>query len=131
MNAILRTAAIASLAASLAAGPTLAQAPGIKRTMLQRIDLGDGRELVMGIAELPPGGSVGRHTHPGFETGYALAGSASLEVDGEAPRRLEPGDSYFIPAGRIHDAKVVGDSPARVLAVYVVKKGEPLATPAR
>lgn len=117
--------------AFFAATTTLAQAPGIKRTLLQRIDIGNNLELVMGIAEIAPGGAVGRHTHLGIETGYALAGTSSLEVEGEAPRLLKAGDSYVIGAGKVHDAKVVGDAPARVLAVYVVEKGKPLATPAK
>jgi quercetin dioxygenase-like cupin family protein len=129
MKSGVRVPATLGLAALLFAGATLAQAPGIKRTMLQRIDIGNGMEVILGIAEIAPGGSVGRHTHFGIETGYTLAGQASLEVEGEAPRLMNPGDSYAIPAGKVHDAKVVGDVPAKVLAVYVVEKGKPLATP--
>ena len=131
MNASTRIAAVLALAGVLAASATSAQAPGIKRTLLQRIDLGNGMEVVLGLAEIAPGGSVGRHTHFGIETGYALAGQSSLEVEGEAPRLLSPGDSYAIASGKVHDAKVVGDAPAKVLAVYVVEKGKPLATPAK
>ena len=131
MNAITRIASIAGLAAFLAAGATLAQAPGIKRSILQRFDLGNGMEVVMGLAEIAPGASAGRHTHFGIETGYALAGQSSLEVEGEAPRLLNPGDSFVIPAGKVHDAKTVGDVPAKVLAVWVVEKGKPLGTPAK
>ena len=126
-----RIAATFGLAAVLAAGATAAQAPGIKRTLLQRIDIGNNMEVILGIAEIPPGGAVGRHTHFGVETGYALAGQSSLEVEGEAPKLLNAGDSYVIAAGKVHDAKVVGDAPAKVLAVYVVEKGKPLATPAK
>jgi quercetin dioxygenase-like cupin family protein len=131
MRPAARLAAILGLAAVLGAGTTASQAPGIKRTVLQRIDIGNNMEVILGIAEIAPGGAVGRHTHFGIETGYTLAGSASLEVEGEAPRLLNAGDSYVIPAGKVHDAKVVGDAPARVLATYVVEKGKPLATPAR
>jgi quercetin dioxygenase-like cupin family protein len=126
-----RFAATLGLTAVLGAGATLAQAPGIKRTMLQRIDIGNNMEVILGIAEIAPGGAVGRHTHFGVETGYALAGQSSLEVEGEPPKLLNAGDSYVIPAGKVHDAKVVGDVPAKVLAVYVVEKGRPLATPAK
>ncbi len=107
-----------------------AQAPPIKRTLLQRTDVGDNREAILGLAEIPPGGAAGRHTHPGVEFGYVVEGAASLEVDGEMPKLLKSGDSYTIPAGKIHDAKTVGDKPVKVLATYVVEKGKPLATPA-
>jgi len=125
-----RTAVAVLLVSMLGATLTVAQAPGIKRTLLQRTDIGNNMEVILGTAEIAPGASTGRHTHFGVETGYTLAGTALLEVEGEAPRLLNAGDSYTIPAGKVHDAKVVGDAPAKVLAVYVVEKGKPLATPA-
>jgi quercetin dioxygenase-like cupin family protein len=108
----------------------VAQAPGIKRTLLQRGDVTPDREVILGQAEIAAGSAAGRHTHFGVETGYVLAGSASIEIEGELPKLLKAGDSYFIPAGKIHDAKTVGDVPTKVLATYVVEKGKPLATPA-
>lgn len=129
MRTQVRTAAIL-LVALFGATITAAQAPGIKRTLLQRTDIGNNLEVILGTAEIAPGAHTGRHTHFGVETGYTLAGTATLEVEGEATRLLNAGDSYTIPAGKVHDAKVVGDAPAKVLAVYVVEKGKPLATPA-
>jgi quercetin dioxygenase-like cupin family protein len=104
--------------------------PAIKRSILQRFDLGADREVVTAIAEIPPGMAAGRHTHPGPETSYVVDGSASLEVEGEAPRLVKAGDSFAIPAGKVHDAKVVGDKPVKVLATYIIEKGKPLASPA-
>jgi len=122
--ALLFAIALATLCAS-------AQAPGIKRTLLQKSEIpGENREVILGLAEIAPGVGAGRHTHPGVETGYVLEGSASLLIDGEPPRQLNAGDSYTIPAGRVHDARTVGDKPVKVLATYVVEKGKPLATPA-
>ena len=119
-------AVIAAIALAAAA-----QAPAIKRQLLQRIDVPESnRETILGVAEIPAGGAAGRHTHFGVEVGYVLEGSTSLEIEGEAPRLLKAGDSYVIPAGKVHDAKVVGDAPAKVIATYVVEKGKPLATPA-
>jgi mannose-6-phosphate isomerase-like protein (cupin superfamily) len=43
---------------------------------------------------------------------------------------LKPGESWAIPAGAIHDAKVVGDKPLKIMAIYIVEKDKPLATPA-
>jgi quercetin dioxygenase-like cupin family protein len=126
-----RIAAAATLAALIAATATIAQAPGIKRTLLQRVDIGNNMELVMGLAEIAPGGSTGPHTHFGSETGYAMEGASQLEIEGEAARPLTAGVSYTIPAGKVHDAKNTGSTPAKVLAVYLVEKGKPLATPAK
>ncbi|MGZ5571760.1 MAG: cupin domain-containing protein [Usitatibacter sp.] len=123
-------AALALVAIATLAPSVDAQAPGIKRTLLQRTDIGDNREVILGLAEIAPGGSTGRHTHFGVETGYVIEGTSSLEIDGEAARILKAGDSYTIAAGKVHKAKAVGEAPAKVLATYVVDKGKPLATPA-
>ncbi len=120
------TLAIAGL---LIAGTTLAQAPGIKRTILQRSDIGNNMEVVLGAAEIAAGGSTGRHTHFGVETGYVLSGTSLLEIEGEAPRTVKAGESYVIPAGKVHNA-TAKDGDAKVLATYVIEKGKPLATPA-
>ncbi|MBL8523211.1 MAG: cupin domain-containing protein [Betaproteobacteria bacterium] len=111
------------------AGIAVAQAPAIKRTLLQKGDVDATREVVLGMAEIPAGGAAGRHTHNGPETGYILEGSAMMEIEGEVPKMLKAGDSYFIPAGKVHDAKAHGGA-TKVLATYVVEKGKPLATPA-
>lgn len=124
------TKKIAVAAVLLAAALAGAQAPGIKRAVLQRADVGSDREAVLAKAEIAVGGETGRHTHPGIEEGYVLSGSTSVEVEGEAPRVYKAGDSYTIPYGKIHNAKVVGSEPAVVLATYIVEKGKPLASPA-
>ena len=73
--------------------------------------------------------NIGRHTHPGVETGYVLEGTFTLLVEGKPPVALKPGDSYQVPVNAVHDAKS-GESGAKVLAVYIVEKGKPLASPA-
>ncbi len=112
------------------AGGAYAQQGGIKRTALQKIEFPEGYNTVTGIAEIGPGGTAGRHTHPGIETGYILEGEADLLIDGKPPQHLKAGDSYQIPAGAVHDAKVSGDKALKVLGIYVVDKTKPLASPA-
>lgn len=109
-----------------------AQQPGgLKRTILQRADLSaPGREVIMALAELPVGAAAGRHTHFGEEVSYVLEGTTLLLIDGQPPREVKAGESFVVPAGVVHDAKVVGDKPGKVLATYIVEKGKPLATPA-
>ncbi len=107
-----------------------AQSAPIKRTLLQKVDVpGTNYETVTGIAEIAANVNIGRHTHPGPETGYVIEGDFTLLVDGAPPLALKPGDSYKVPPGAIHDART-GERPAKVLAVYVVEKGKPLASPA-
>src|SRR5262245_60776367 len=111
------------------AGVAIAQQTGIKRTPLQKLDFPAGYNTVTAIAEVPAGGAAGRHTHPGAETGYVLEGELELLIDGKPPMKIKAGESYQIPEGAVHDAKA-GDKPFKVLGVYVVKAGEPLAKPA-
>ena len=116
--------------AVLCAAVAIAQAPGIKRTVLQKADITPDREVVMAQAEISPGGETGRHTHPGVEVGYVLEGSTTVTLDGEEPKVYKAGDSYTIPYGKVHNARNVSDKAAKVLANYIVEKGKPLASPA-
>ena len=59
-----------------------------------------------------------------------MEGEATLLVDGQPPRVIKAGESFVVPAGTIHDAHNAGTTPAKLLGVYVVEKGKPLATPA-
>ena len=111
------------------AGVAIAQQSGIKRTPLQKFDFPAGYTTVTAIAEVPAGGAAGRHTHPGMETGYVLEGELELIIDGKPPVKIKAGESYQSPEGTVHDAKA-GDKPFKVLGVYIVKAGEPLAKPA-
>lgn len=131
--------ACAAVAALGLAGPVAApsqaasqetQAQTIKRIPLQRFAVPDtGYETVIGIAEIAPNVLIGRHTHPGPESGYVLEGSFELLIDGEAPRTVKAGESYMVGARLVHDART-GPEGARVIATYVVEAGQPLASPA-
>jgi quercetin dioxygenase-like cupin family protein len=119
-----------TIVAFACAGVAIAQQGGIKRTPLQKAEFPDGYNTVSAIAEIPAGGSAGRHTHPGIEMGYLLEGEANLLIEGKPDQHLKAGDSYSIPAGVVHDAKVHGDKALKVLGIYVVDKTKPLASPA-
>jgi quercetin dioxygenase-like cupin family protein len=124
-------ATIAFVAMLAGAAPALAQDAPIKRTPLQKFDVpGTNYETVIGIAEIVPNVNIGRHTHPGPESGYVLEGEMTLLIDGQAPQELKAGQSYKIPPSAVHDAKT-GPKGAKVIATYVVEKGKPLATPAK
>ena len=121
---------VAALAAG-ASGVLLAQASGLTRTMVGRADVSiANREAVVARVEVAPGAKAGRHTHPGDEISYVLEGEATLLIDGQAPRVVKAGESFVIPAGVVHDAHNNGSAPTKLVGVYVVEKGKPLATPA-
>lgn len=135
-NNVLRTvrvlASVAMLATNLVTLPAAAQPAGVTRTDLQRHDLSaPGREAIQVRVDLAPGVAFGRHSHPGEEIIYVLAGAIEYDVDGKPPVTLKTGDVLFIPAGTVHAAKNVGDVPASELATYIVAKDQPLLTLAK
>ena len=124
-----------SIAGTAATQPQLPaatqQTANIKRTPLQKFDVpGTQYETVIGIAEVAPNVLIGRHTHPGPESGYVLEGDMVLMIDGQPDKPLKAGDSYQIPPVAVHDVRS-GPKGAKVIATYVVEKGKPLATPAK
>ncbi len=110
----------------------LAQQSAIKRTPLVTVDLPGttGYEAVMGIAEIPPGGSSGRHFHHGTEIGYVLDGGLVIEHQGRPVQTVKPGEPFKIDPKAAHEAKPSGGA-ARILTVHMVEKGKPLAEPVK
>ena len=120
---------IAMVLAFFAAADAQAPAP-FKRTVLQQGDLSTpGREAVMALAEIQPGGASGRHTHPGEEIAYVVAGPVVLEIDGRPARTFQTGEAFMVPPAAIHNARNTGPGVAKVVATYVIEKGKPPATP--
>jgi quercetin dioxygenase-like cupin family protein len=107
-----------------------AQQPGIKRTILLRTDEPGSQthEAVMGVAEIAPGAMAGKHRHPGIEIGYILEGSVTLEHEGEPAKQLKAGDAFKNEPG-VHNARNTGTVPVKILAIYLVEKGKPIAEP--
>lgn len=113
------------------AGVLVAQAPGLTRQLVVKADTSvPGREAVVARVEVAPGGVAGWHTHPGDEISYVMEGEATLLVAGQAPRQVKAGEGFVIPAGVVHNAKNDGAAPIKLVGVYVVEKGKPLASPA-
>jgi quercetin dioxygenase-like cupin family protein len=123
--------ALVVVGAGLLAASTVLFAQGLTRTMVGKGDVSvPGREAVVARVEVAPGAFAGRHTHPGDEISYVMAGEVELLVDGQPPRVVKAGESFVIPAGIVHNAHNASDKPVQLVGVYVVEKGKPLATPA-
>jgi len=102
-------------------------ASGIARTETVRDDIGDAaHEAVQVRVDFAPGAAFPRHTHPGTEIAYVLAGTVEYQFNGQPPVTLKAGEALFIPEGTIHSAKNVGAGNASELATYVVEKGQPI-----
>ena len=113
------------------AGTALAADSVVTRSIYDRMDVPAGYETVVGSADMPPGASIGRHTHHGTEFGYIATGEVEFMIEGQPPNRIKAGGFYKIDAGKIHDVRNVGADPARAVATWVIEKGKPLAEPAK
>ena len=133
MTRFLKTVAAAVALAALAtfAGLINAQAPGLTRVLVTRADVSvPGREAVIARIEVAPGGVAGWHTHPGDEISYIAEGEAMLLIAGQPPRKVAAGEGFVVPAGVVHNARNDSTAPVKLVGVYVVEKGQPLASPA-
>ena len=120
------------LGLAVTAGVVWAQQTGFTRVMLQDQDLSiAGRHVVQARAEFQPGVASGRHTHPGEEISYVLEGQVEVTIDGKPTVVVKPGETFFIPAGAVHEGKNIGSTVAKILGTYVVEKDKPLSTPAK
>src|SRR5215472_13816158 len=110
-------------------GMAVQQAPGLKRTDLQRQDLSvPGREVVQSRVDIGLEAPLVRHTHPGEEIIYVLEGSLEYQIEGQPPMTFHAGDALTVPAGVVHAVRNAGGGNAAELATYVVEKGQPLIT---
>jgi quercetin dioxygenase-like cupin family protein len=126
----LLTAGLVAIGFVAAASGLWAQNPGIKRTIVYTGDVSvPGREAKIASVEIAPGANAGRHTHPGDEITYVMSGEGELLVDGQPPLKFKAGDGFVAKAGSKHDARNTGTEPLKLAAIYVVEKGQPLATP--
>ncbi len=101
----------------------------MKRTILERFEVPDSNyETVMMFVEIAPAVNSGLHTHPGFDAAYLLDGDLTVLERGQPDKLIHAGKSWHVRPGMVHEVKA-GERTAKVLAVYVVEKGKPLATP--
>jgi quercetin dioxygenase-like cupin family protein len=121
-----------AICVTIGTAAAVAQQTGFTRVMLQDQDLSiAGQHVVQARAEFQPSVASGRHTHPGEEIGYVLEGQVEVTIDGKPPLIVEAGETFFVPAGLVHEGKNVGATVAKILATYVVEKGKPVSTPVK
>jgi quercetin dioxygenase-like cupin family protein len=121
-----------------AGGATYVGAQGtpaqISRTELLRKPMSgmEGKEIVVFIGDIPPGGAATRHSHPGDEAIYMLERLLRFAPDHEQPFELKAGEITFNLAKHIHRARNESSSAsAKVLNCMIAEKGQPLAISAQ
>ena len=109
--------------------PSPVQPAPIKRTILQRADVpGTNLEIIYATVEIAAGFKAGRHNHPGVVMAHVVEGDFWYTPDGQPEKILHAGDSLTIPDRAIHSEGAT--DKVKLNAVYVLEKGQPLASPA-
>jgi len=100
------------------------------RTILQQTDVpGSNYTVVMAVTDINANMTAARHTHPGIEISYMLAGEAEFTIEGLGVKRVKAGESFRLESGVKHSVKN-GPAATKILAIYTIPKGAALSTPA-
>ncbi len=119
------------IASDASAQTTPTATSGVKRKILSEMDgPAPGYVTISVEAEIDPGAVVGRHTHPGIESGYILEGVFELPIEGQPTRTYKAGESFQVPPATPHAGGKASDQKIRIAITYVLEKGKPLASPA-
>ncbi len=99
--------------------------PEVTPLMTRDIAGAPGKEALMLTVVYPPGAVETAHRHNAQAFLYMIEGSVVMQVKGQAPVTLKPGDTFYEGKDDIH---VVGrnasqTSPARFVVVLVKEKG--------
>jgi quercetin dioxygenase-like cupin family protein len=77
------------------------------------------------VAEVAPGGQVGRHMHPVPLFVYMLEGTLSIEMDGHGTHTFSAGQGFAEVTNTWHNGRNLTEKPVRFLIVFAGQKGTP------
>jgi quercetin dioxygenase-like cupin family protein/putative intracellular protease/amidase len=104
-----------------------------KATPLLTKELADipGKEVAMMLVEYPAGASSPPHRHDAHVFVYVLEGAMTMQVDGQPPVTLNPGETFYENPKDIHrtSANASASDPARFLVVMVKDRGKQTSRP--
>jgi quercetin dioxygenase-like cupin family protein len=104
-----------------------------KGGVLMTQDLPDipGKEAIVLTVEYPPGGSSPPHRHNADVFVYVLEGSIVMQVQGQEPVTLTPGQTFHEGPKDVHQtsANASKTQPAKFLVFMVKDKGKPVTEP--
>lgn len=113
------------------AAPPAATARPVISQALPKMN-GDTLQTTVSEVRYPPGGMTSAHQHSCPVVGYVLEGALRWAVNGQAPRIVKAGESFFETVGDIHStsANASDTEPARFLAIFTCDGGRtPVTTP--
>src|SRR5262245_28864315 len=110
--------------------PSPVQQPQVKRTSVGKADVPNSNyEAITAIVESMPGFKAARDLHPGIVLCQVLEGEFWLAFDDQPEKDYKAGEQCSLPSKAIHNEGAVGSSPLKLVATYVVEKGQPLVQP--
>jgi quercetin dioxygenase-like cupin family protein len=125
------TTALAVMSLSLAVGTAGASAEdAYVRQPLQKSEYPAGYESHIMLVTSAPGALLPRHTHPGVELSYVVEGELTVTIEGRPDFVVKAGSSFSVSPGVAHSARNTASTPTKVIAVFVIEKGKPVALPA-
>ena len=127
--AMLAAALLASCKQSEVKTPEPTPKPGMELAF--DVPQGDAAQVVHVVTrDIPAGGEIPWHTHPGVEIAYVESGNVELEMAGKDVLKLGPGGHFMVPRGTVHSGRNTGQAAARLVLTYVVDKDATLRMPA-
>jgi quercetin dioxygenase-like cupin family protein len=129
----MKNTAVLVLSLSLAGGTLVAQNATVKSLLSKDLAGIPGKELSMITVDYPPGGSDTVHRHHAQVVVYVLEGSIVMQVRGEAPITLVPGQTFYEGPDDVHTVSrnASQTAPAKFLVLFVKDKGAPILVPAK
>lgn len=90
----------------------------------------DGLDAAFVEVTIPPGVDAPPHRHSGFVLGYVMEGEFRFGTDGETPRIVRAGETFYEPPGAVHStgASARPDRPVKLLAIVIGKQGAVVTT---
>jgi quercetin dioxygenase-like cupin family protein len=111
--------------------PSPVQPAPVKRTIIGKADVpGANYEVISALVEIAPNFKAGRHFHPGMVHGQVLEGEFWLAVDGESEKTVKAGEALALADRAVHN-EGAGANGTKLIAVYVVEKGQALVQPVK
>lgn len=82
-------------------------------------------EIVAVLAEVAPGGQVGRHLHPNPLFVYILEGALAIEMEGHGTHTFSAGEGLAEVVNIWHNGRNLGETPVKFLIVFAAQEGTP------
>ena len=131
MTSLTKTLTAIALAALTGTVPANADEETVTMLLNQPLAGMDGKEVTVLQIDVPGGFETPRHLHPGHMFMYVLEGAVELDVEGQPPAQLAPGQvAYELPNLPMIGRNMSASDPARLLIFAVSDAGAPIEIPA-